>query len=76
MFGRYAEIAGWRERELAPAPSKLSELVALLSAEEPALGPDLRGRWTLVTRNLEQVRHDVPLGPGDEVAFMPPMSGG
>lgn len=76
LFGRYADAAGWRSRSLHPAPATLAALVERLATEAPALREDLPAPWTLVTRNLEQVRGDVPLAPGDEVAFMPPMSGG
>lgn len=76
LFGRYADAAGWRSRELASAPANLSALIDSLADETPALANDLRARWTMVTRNLTQVRGDTALSPDDEIAFMPPMSGG
>jgi molybdopterin converting factor small subunit len=75
LFGRYADVAGWRSRDVA-GPASLSALIDILAAETPTLANDLRAGWTLVTRNLTQVRGDMALSPGDEVAFMPPMSGG
>ena len=76
LFGRYAETAGWRSRELSPGPPHLAALIDTLAEETPELADDLRARWTLVTRNLTQVRGDAALSPGDEIAFMPPRSGG
>ena len=76
LFGRYAEVAGWRERELAPAPRTLNDLMEAVSAVEPGLAGELRAPWTITLRNSEQVRGDAPLLEDDEVAFLPPMSGG
>jgi molybdopterin synthase sulfur carrier subunit len=76
LFGRHAELAGWRERELAPPPATIWALLDALAAEDWGLAEALRAPTTVVARNRAQVRGDAPLAPGDEVAFMPPMSGG
>jgi len=76
MFGRLADVAGWRERALAEIPTSLSALKAMLAAENPALGAALAGRGVQVAVDKAIVRGDVPLGAGVEVAFLAPMSGG
>jgi molybdopterin synthase sulfur carrier subunit len=74
MLGRLRDAAGWREREMA-LPSSIAALIAALS-EDPALGAALGGKGVQVAVNKAVVRGDHPLGPADEVAFLPPMSGG
>jgi molybdopterin synthase sulfur carrier subunit len=76
LFGPLRDVAGWRERTLEPAPASLSALRALLTAEDPALGQALGGRGVQIAVDQALVRGDVPIGPGAEVAFLPPMSGG
>jgi molybdopterin synthase sulfur carrier subunit len=76
LFGRYAELAGWRERDIAPPPGSIASLLDALAESAPGVAEALRAPYTLVARNQAQVRGDAPLAPGDEVAFMPPMSGG
>lgn len=74
LFGRLRDIAGWSERAL-PADT-LDALTAALAAQAPDLGEALRAKGVRVAVNLEMVRGEVLLRPDDEVAFMPPMSGG
>jgi molybdopterin synthase sulfur carrier subunit len=76
LFGPLRDVAGWRERTLEPAPASLAALCAILSAEDPALGRALGGRGVQIAVDQALVRGDVPIGPGAEVAFLPPMSGG
>jgi molybdopterin synthase sulfur carrier subunit len=76
MFGRLADVAGWRERSLAETPATLSALKALLSADNPALGAALAGKGVQVAVGKAIVRGDVALAHGVEVAFLAPMSGG
>lgn len=38
--------------------------------------PELNGPGVLMAVNQTLVRGSAPLSPGDEVAFLPPMSGG
>ena len=76
MFGRLADVAGWRERSLAEAPATLFALKALLAEENPALGAALAGKGVQVAVKKAIVRGDVPLAAGVEVAFLAPMSGG
>jgi molybdopterin synthase sulfur carrier subunit len=75
LFGRLADAAGWRERELE-APATLAALRALLAADDPALGAALAGPGVMAAVDQALVRGDAPLAGAAEVAFLPPMSGG
>ena len=76
MLGRLRDVAGWRERTLDDPPATLSALRALLGAEDPALGEALAGRGVQAALNKALTREDAAIAPGDEIAFLPPMSGG
>lgn len=74
LFGRFRDLAGWRERDIAAA--SLSELRALLEGEDAELGAALAGKGVQVAVDQAIVKGDAALGPASEVAFLPPMSGG
>ncbi len=76
LFGRLADVAGWRERTLDPAPATLFALRDLLSAEDAQLGKALALPGVQAALEKAIVRGDRPLPAGCEVAFLPPMSGG
>jgi molybdopterin synthase sulfur carrier subunit len=76
LFGRLADIAGWRERSFDPAPASLYGLRDLLAREDAALGEALAGPGVQAALEKAIVRGDRPLTRGCEVAFLPPMSGG
>ena len=73
LFGRLQDIAGWREQ--ARAEASLSALRDALAADAE-LGRALAHASVAVVVNGEMVRGDRRLSPGDEVAFLPAMSGG
>lgn len=73
LFGRLADIAGWREREVAGA--SLAEIRAALGADA-MLAEALAGKGVQVAVDKVLVRGEGPVAAGSEVAFMPPMSGG
>ena len=73
LFGRFADIAGWREKTIAAA--SLAELRAVLAAD-PHLAQALAGPSAQVAVDKALVRGDVGLTAASEVAFLPPMSGG
>lgn len=74
MFGRLADVAGWRER-LYDAQS-VGSLRLQIERTDPLLAAELRPAFVTLVVN-ETVRKDDPaLRPDDEVAFLPPMSGG
>jgi molybdopterin converting factor small subunit len=75
FFGPLKEVTGEREQvvELKPG-SRIDELFADFVARQPELG---RYRTSLVaSRNQEFAAWSTLLESGDEVAFLPPVSGG
>ncbi len=74
LFGRFRDLAGWREREIEA--TSLSELRTFLGGEDASLGAALEGKGVQVAVDQAIVKGDVALNPGAEVAFLPPMSGG
>jgi molybdopterin synthase sulfur carrier subunit len=73
LFGRYADAAGWREREMDAG--RLSELTAALEADA-VLAEALARPGGQVAVNQAIVRGDPELSAADEVAYLPAMSGG
>jgi sulfur-carrier protein len=75
FFGRLREIVGHAEESLPSADAAtIEQLFALYAARNPELA---KFRPSLVaSRNQEFAAWDTPLHPGDEVAFLPPVSGG
>lgn len=71
LFGRLAEIAGWRERQV-----EASTLAELRSALAEDLADALDGPGIQAAVDLVIVREDVALTGASEVAFLPAMSGG
>ena len=76
MLGRLRDVAGWRERTLDTPPETLSALRALLAQDDPELGEALAGKGVQAALNKTLTRDDAPIGANDEIAFLPPMSGG
>ena len=76
LLGRLRDVAGWREKAVDPVPATLSMLRDQLAREDAALGDALAGKGVQAAVNKTLAREDVALAPGDEVAFLPPMSGG
>ena len=75
FFGRLKELTGHPEHsiELADATT-IEHLFALYAARHPELA---KYRSSVVaSRNQEFAAWDTPLRSGDEVAFLPPVSGG
>jgi molybdopterin synthase catalytic subunit len=75
LFGPLREAVGAKELHVQlPDGADARVLRALLTEQYPAFGaPDARLR---VSRNREFAAEDAPLADGDEVAFLPPVSGG
>jgi MoaE-MoaD fusion protein len=73
LFAAYREAAGARELEIPLASSStVADLTNVLAARIPSL---LTARG-LVALNHTYVGPDAELHEGDEVAFIPPVSGG
>ncbi len=75
LFARLREIAGAAEidRDVAPGAT-IGSVWRQLAGEFPALGPYERSISTAL--NADYARMDTELHDGDEVAFLPPVSGG
>ena len=76
LFGKLRDVAGWRERTVTPAPTTLAALRAFLALDDPDLAAALAEPGIQAVVNRQIVRGDHSLVAGDEVAFLPPMSGG
>uniref|UniRef100_B0T226 Molybdopterin converting factor, subunit 1 n=1 Tax=Caulobacter sp. (strain K31) TaxID=366602 RepID=B0T226_CAUSK len=74
LFGRLADLAGWRDRIVEA--SSLEGLRDLLTAADAGLGEALAGPGVQVAVDRTIVRGEALLAAGAEVAFLPPMSGG
>lgn len=75
FFGRLKEIVGQAEDSLdLPDGAPIEAVFSRYSASHPEIG---RFRASLVaSRNQEFVAWSTPLHSGDEIAFLPPVSGG
>ncbi len=74
LFGAAADRAGTREAEVRSGATTLDGLWPLLTEMYPDLQP-MRGNLAFAV-NEEYARGDAPVEPGDEVAVLPPVSGG
>jgi molybdopterin converting factor subunit 1 len=75
LFARLREIAGADELEReVPDGSTLSGVWHALAGEFPAMAPYQRSISGAV--NADYARLDAAVADGDEVAFLPPVSGG
>ncbi|MGI8911761.1 MAG: MoaD/ThiS family protein [Rubrobacteraceae bacterium] len=74
FFGAAADRAGTREMEISAEAATLDELWPLLEERHPGLSP-MRGTLAFAI-NGEYARGGDHVSPGDEVAVLPPVSGG
>jgi sulfur-carrier protein len=74
MFGKLADVAGWRERQVGAA--SVAELTAVLGAQDPALAEALASPGVQIAVDQQLVRGDASITDASEVAYLPPMSGG
>ena len=75
MFASYREKAGTGSLELdAPTGSTVEDVASQVAAMYPGLAADPGG--IVVAVNREYRDHGHRLSDGDEVAFIPPVSGG
>lgn len=75
LFARLRDIAGAAElaRDIAPG-STIGSVWQQLASEYPGLAPYERSVSSAV--NADYTRMETPLSDGDEIAFLPPVSGG
>jgi molybdopterin converting factor subunit 1 len=75
LFGRLHDLAGASElpRDV-PAGATVRAVWDALASEFPAVAP--HGRSVSAAVNADFAKMTTPLAEGDEVAFLPPVSGG
>jgi molybdopterin converting factor subunit 1 len=75
LFARLREIAGTSEVVLdVEPPATVAAVWSELARTHAALQP--YAQTVSAARNLEYVRPDAAVAEGDEIAFLPPVSGG
>jgi molybdopterin converting factor subunit 1 len=75
FFGRIRELIGLAEQSIEmPEGTTLADLFDHYQRRCPSLN-GFRGSL-VVSRNEEFASWDTPVSPGDEIAFLPPVSGG
>ncbi|HSB34599.1 MAG TPA: molybdenum cofactor biosynthesis protein MoaE [Nitrospirota bacterium] len=76
LFAMIKDKAGRSELSIAFNGGTVADLLKRVSREHPALADVLSCGGILVSVNQEFVKPDSPVCDGDEVALMPPFSGG
>jgi molybdopterin converting factor subunit 1 len=75
LFARLCDIVGSREVEQTVAPSAtIADVWAALVSSHPGLAP--YGSSISCARNEDYARMSTVVNEGDEIAFLPPVSGG
>lgn len=75
LFARLREIAGAGELVLdVQAPATIRTVWAELASRHPEVAPYAAS--VSAARNLEYARMDTAVSDDDEIAFLPPVSGG
>lgn len=74
LFASYREAAGVGRLEIeVPANATVRDAIAEIVRRHPLVA---EGRQVVIAKNREYVKADEPLADGDEVALIPPVSGG
>ncbi len=77
FFGKLGDIAGGRMRDFALGEaSSLSQLKTAVAKADPELGEALVAPSVRCIVNELVVQGDAPISDDDEIAFIPPVSGG
>ncbi len=76
LFALLKDQAGRDELRIDAGPGTVSELIEAVSRKHPELSEMLSGNRILISVNREFARRDAMVKDGDEVALMPPFSGG
>ena len=75
LFARLRDLAGAGELACdVPAGSRVSDVWRALAERHPAVAPHASSVSAAV--NADYARMDAEVADGDEVAFLPPVSGG
>jgi molybdopterin converting factor subunit 1 len=72
LFASYREAAGVGRMDLE-LPATVKDVIKTILKDHPLVA---EGRQIVIARNREYVTPDEPLADGDEVALIPPVSGG
>ena len=78
LFGRLRDFSEKIENEI-PVSDEIKcieDVILYLDSLNPYLGKELRKPFTLVSVNKNVVKTDFPIVGGEEVAFLPPVTGG
>jgi len=74
LFASYREAAGRGHFDLElPPGARIRDAIAEILREHPLVA---EGRRVVIARNRDYAEVDTPLADGDEVALIPPVSGG
>src|ERR1700687_5867380 len=74
LFASYREAAGVGHIELDLMPgATVKDAIAEVARQHPLIA---EGRSVVIAKNRDYVTADEPLADGDEVALIPPVSGG
>ena len=77
FFAMLKRLAGAETKEYGiGGPVTVEELKRMIKEDVPALGEILDGRSLLISVNQEFATKDTLVKDGDEVALLPPFSGG
>jgi molybdopterin converting factor subunit 1 len=75
LFARLRQLVGNAELSCeVPAGSRVADVWERLAQQYPAIAG--HGRSVSAALNAEYARMETPVGDGDEIAFLPPVSGG
>ncbi|MBX3560928.1 MAG: MoaD/ThiS family protein [Sphingomonas sp.] len=75
FFGRLADLLG-RDLSLGLPPCSVADVRREIARLYPAAAGDLEASRSRACLNDELVDEDRVVGEGDEIAFLPPLSGG
>ncbi len=76
LFAILKDKAGAGELTIPAGPTTVPELLRQILKDHPALSDILSHGGILISVNQEFVKQDALIKDGDEVALMPPFSGG
>jgi molybdopterin synthase sulfur carrier subunit len=78
LFGKFSELVADTQGMLLPPEgiATVADIVAQIADSNPGLHAEITGPQVLVAVNQQIVSRDTAVASGDEVAFLPPVTGG
>jgi len=78
LFGKFGDLAGERGELMVPAQGieQVADVYRYIATVAPALHREITSPQVLVAVNQEIVPLDARVGEGDELAILPPVTGG